>query len=403
MNQNPPLNSNMLWVLLAVKGPTISGFDFFKGNHGLREYLQKRNIAFVSTLDQHDENDMNIVQPLHRFLQYYYPFYNESDEYKNPMNSITGMIMQNLGSHDYMEYFFEELNVHGTDGPYAIVFTGETMYIKYLGTRQWTHLQLYRYFNSKEVLPPPEPRVKKTGIPSISNEPSSPNKSSISFSVALDDDSNVKNEAVREKHPNTEDGLKQLEIILEEHLDAIPTEVKRLLETIRRENLQEGFKFLLNAFQNIRPEIEQTNQSINQCSKSLPLPNLEISTNDNTPYSIQIENRTLNVEPLHKALYVLFLKYPEGIDLYELSEYKNTLTDIYMSISKRENTQRMKQSINRLCNRLDNSLNEKVSRINSAINEITEPFGVDPNTYRIIGKRGKPKKIMAASALVKWI
>jgi hypothetical protein len=62
----------------------------------------------------------------------------------------------------------------------------------------------------------------------------------------------------------------------------------------------------------------------------------------------------------------------------------------------------MKDSINRLCNPLENSLNEKISRINRIVYDFLHPLGIDPNSYRIIGKRGQPKMIMAAKDLVKW-
>ncbi len=69
--------------------------------------------------------------------------------------------------------------------------------------------------------------------------------------------------------------------------------------------------------------------------------------------------------PIHKALYILFLNHPEGIEYKRLVEYKEELTGLYRSIGTRINDQVIAKSIDRLVSPLDNSVNEKAARIKS--------------------------------------
>lgn len=408
----------MHWVLLTIKGNFREEYSYFKGNTSLWDTLRRNDISYVSTLDSFDFNDMEIIAPLHAFLRFYYPFYREEDQYQSPKNPLTSMIMRNLGSPEYMKFFFEELNIHGPNGPYAIVFTGNSVLIKYLGQGGWNDREVSEYFRNKEVSPPIEwTRNYPNSFLSISDD-----FYDVDINYRNDDemDSIVLNS---EFIPNTNEskiqkvdkqessnrefedqfifkgGLEKLEFMLESHYDSIPPEIHRFLETVRRERLEQGFKMLLKAtsYMNLYEGIRKKPQFTNA-----PLPNLIIHLNEFEPYHITVNNQILHFEPLQKALYILFLKYPDGIILSHLTDYKNTLLDIYLSISHYENTTSMAASINRLCNPLENSLNEKISRINRTIYDFFYPLGFDHNSYRIIGKKGEPKMIMAAKDLVIW-
>lgn len=69
--------------------------------------------------------------------------------------------------------------------------------------------------------------------------------------------------------------------------------------------------------------------------------------------------------PIHKALYILFLNHPEGIEYKRLVDYKEELTELYRNIGTRINNQVIEKSIDRLVSPLDNSVNEKAARIKS--------------------------------------
>ncbi len=77
-------------------------------------------------------------------------------------------------------------------------------------------------------------------------------------------------------------------------------------------------------------------------------------------------NKEVELSPLHKALYILFLRHPEGIEFKSLSEYADELMEIYTPMCNRVSSGVIRDSVERLANPLDNAINEKCSRIKSA-------------------------------------
>lgn len=99
----------------------------------------------------------------------------------------------------------------------------------------------------------------------------------------------------------------------------------------------------------------------------------------------------IEMTPLPKSLFILFLRHPEGISLKSLIDYKTELLEIYKLLSYRENQQDMIESINRMCNPLEGSINEKLSRVKEAF---LKKMSMDTAKYYIIkGERGMDKKI----------
>ena len=96
--------------------------------------------------------------------------------------------------------------------------------------------------------------------------------------------------------------------------------------------------------------------------------------------------------PIHKALYFLFLIYPEGIIAKNLSDYTQELLEIYKHLAYKESYQEMQQSIADLTNPLKNSFNEKCSRIKEVFQSHFAP-NIAKNYY-ITGEKGKHKTIL---------
>lgn len=108
----------------------------------------------------------------------------------------------------------------------------------------------------------------------------------------------------------------------------------------------------------------------------------------------------VKMEPLVKAVYILFLNHPEGIMFKELSDYREELLDIYRQLKPLGLNQRTIQSIEDVTNPLLNSINEKCARIRSAfVKEFDE--GLAKN-YFVTGERGEAKKITLPRDLVVW-
>ena len=113
------------------------------------------------------------------------------------------------------------------------------------------------------------------------------------------------------------------------------------------------------------------------------------------------EQRTeIRMEPLVKAVYLLFLRHPEGIIFKNLPDYRQELTRIYSDVRPWGLTDRALQSIEDVTNPMLNSINEKCARIRKAFSEQL-PKSV-ARYYSISGKRGEVKKIDLVRANVVW-
>ena len=108
----------------------------------------------------------------------------------------------------------------------------------------------------------------------------------------------------------------------------------------------------------------------------------------------------VKMEPLVKAVYLLFLSHPEGIVLKCLPDYRKELTQLYLMLRPYGMTDRVRQSIEDVTNPTLNSINEKCARIRKLFSNIL-PKSV-ARYYSISGKRGEAKKIDLVRANVVW-
>ena len=108
----------------------------------------------------------------------------------------------------------------------------------------------------------------------------------------------------------------------------------------------------------------------------------------------------VKMEPLVKAVYLLYLKHPEGIIFKHLPEYRRELTRIYESLRPWGLSDRAIHSIEDVTNPLLNSINEKCARIRRAfLNVLNKDVA---KFYCITGLRGEIKKIALSRDLVSW-
>lgn len=108
----------------------------------------------------------------------------------------------------------------------------------------------------------------------------------------------------------------------------------------------------------------------------------------------------VEMEPLVKAVYLLFLSHPEGIIIKHLPDYRKELTNLYLFLKPQGLTERAKKSINDVTNPTSNSINEKCARIRRLFSSLL-PRSV-ARYYAISGKRGEAKKIDLVRANVIW-
>ena len=131
---------------------------------------------------------------------------------------------------------------------------------------------------------------------------------------------------------------------------------------------------------------------------SQPLKKLVISRN----YRIFLgdERKEVHMEPLVKAVYLLFLQHPEGIIFKDLPDYRQELASIYNKVRPWGLTDRALQSIEDVTNPLLNSINEKCARIRKAF--VTMLDSSVAGHYYIKGARGEAKKIDLPRDKIVW-
>ena len=75
------------------------------------------------------------------------------------------------------------------------------------------------------------------------------------------------------------------------------------------------------------------------------------------------DNREVELTPVHKAVYLLFLAHPEGIEFKKLRDYRDELARYYMATARLMDKEAIMESVDMLVYPLNNSINEKCSRI----------------------------------------
>ena len=123
-------------------------------------------------------------------------------------------------------------------------------------------------------------------------------------------------------------------------------------------------------------------------------------TKDCTILLTDYDNKEVKMEPMTKAVFLLYLKHPEGIAFKHLPNYRKELADIYERIKPLGLNDRVIKSIEDVTNPLLNSINEKCSRVKAAFLPLVDASLVDH--YYIIGKGGEEKKITLPRNLVIW-
>lgn len=124
-------------------------------------------------------------------------------------------------------------------------------------------------------------------------------------------------------------------------------------------------------------------------------------TNDYRIFLPEYGNAEVQLCPLPKAVFILFLRHPEGIVLKEIGDYFVELWQIYKTVmGSKFREAKAKTSIASLCDPLSNSLNEKISRVHEALRKIMEaPIA---EQYYINGGRSEVRQVLLPQTLISW-
>lgn len=109
-------------------------------------------------------------------------------------------------------------------------------------------------------------------------------------------------------------------------------------------------------------------------------------------------NREVDIQPVHKAVYLLFLAHPEGIEFKRLQDYRDELRFYYAAVAPNLDPEKLEESVSRLVNPLDNAINEKCSRIKNAFLKMMDSYSA---SYYIVSSH--TKKHVQSSARIWYL
>lgn len=170
----------------------------------------------------------------------------------------------------------------------------------------------------------------------------------------------------------------------DEHFDSdskqLTEEIRKMVEQLHQEGVNE---FLMRCMVPVEEKL----------SRIIITPDCEILLPD-------YGNKPVQMSPLPKAVFLLFLRHEEGIYFKELVDYTDELRAIYTKITNRISASVMSSSLNAITDPTANAINEKCSRIREAfLGRMDERIA---EHYCVTGKRGERKRITLPRNLAEW-
>ena len=160
----------------------------------------------------------------------------------------------------------------------------------------------------------------------------------------------------------------------------IDNDIRKIVEQLHKEGVNE---FVLRCMVPIKEKL----------SRIVITPEYEIVLPD-------YGNKLIEMSPLPKVVFLLFLRHEEGILFKELIDYREELRGIYEKITNRKSTGVIDDSIDKVTDPTQNAINEKCSRIREAfVSQMDEKLA---EKYTVTGWRGQRKRITLPRDLVEW-
>lgn len=162
--------------------------------------------------------------------------------------------------------------------------------------------------------------------------------------------------------------------------ESINREVKKLVKQLHKEGFEE---FVLRCMVPIDDKL----------SRIVITPNYGIVLPDYGDTHIEMK-------PLPKSIFLLFLRHKEGIYFKDLVDYRDELRELYVKITNRTNPDTINKSIAKVVDPTENAINENCSRIREAfLKHIDEHLA---RKYYITGHKAGVKRITLPRELVEW-
>ena len=133
--------------------------------------------------------------------------------------------------------------------------------------------------------------------------------------------------------------------------------------------------------------------------KQEPLSRMTI-THDYRIFLPDYNHMEIEMGALPKAIYFLYLRYPEGIICKHMLDYYSELLNIYRQLRPNTDEARLNLTITKVVNPLGNALNENIARIRKAFVEKFDEHLA--NNYIVTGERGLQYSIPLERELITW-
>jgi hypothetical protein len=120
-------------------------------------------------------------------------------------------------------------------------------------------------------------------------------------------------------------------------------------------------------------------------------------------YSIRVggpSGTQIPFRPLVRAMFILFLKHPEGILLKDRARFQKDLEDIYKIIAPNVDADDRRRRVQKLTNLEDNAFSENLSILNTTLDRIIPLSQV--HNLKVQGNNGYPRRILLSPLLVHW-
>ena len=167
--------------------------------------------------------------------------------------------------------------------------------------------------------------------------------------------------------------------------------IRHLVATGADNLIIEIFQKILNDSKRLSPSLHTKLLASSSSDEDVKLSRLVVDEK----FSIWLpdyNNMQIEMTPLPKALYLLFLRHPEGIRFHDLVDHKQELLSIYGRITNSSSTHEIRKRIDELTDMRKNSVNEKCSRIREAfVSKMAERVAAN---YIVLGAKGEKKRIM---------
>lgn len=104
--------------------------------------------------------------------------------------------------------------------------------------------------------------------------------------------------------------------------------------------------------------------------------------------------------PLVRAVFILFLRHPEGILLKDRARFRKELEDIYQEIAPNVDAEDRRRRVRKLTDLEDNAFSENLSVLNATLDRILPVSQV--YNLKVQGNNGYPRRIPLSPLLVHW-